>query len=160
MGYAVGPTTLRWVRSKMPIGQLNVVSRDGCVDGCASTMKSAAAAVIGLRISTCMISWVCSASDTLCTTFRGRTLERLVREPSAGNPLARFDEAGCGNGVMEPRLRHRQPKGAATVERNLPPPRHISTLRRAARYSEPPPMSRWTVANVTILESRKMRSKA
>jgi hypothetical protein len=30
---------------------------------------------------------------------------------------------------MGPRLRHRNPKGAATVERNLPSPRHISTLR-------------------------------
>src|SRR6266404_2627792 len=102
MGYAVGPTTLRWDQSKMPIGQSNVVSRDGCVDGCASSVKSAAADVTGSRISTCMISWDCSESDTSCTTFRGRTPECLVREPSAGNPLARFDEAGCGNGVMEP----------------------------------------------------------
>jgi hypothetical protein len=30
---------------------------------------------------------------------------------------------------MVPRLRHRHPKGAATVERSLSPPRHISTLR-------------------------------
>ncbi len=29
---------------------------------------------------------------------------------------------------MVPRLRHRQTKGAATVERRLPPPRQSSTL--------------------------------
>src|SRR5437016_5687365 len=112
------------------------MSRDGCADGCASSMRSAAADVIGSRTSTCTIRWDWFASETSCTTFRGRTLEYLVREPSAGNPLARFDAAGCGNGVMAPRLRHRHPKGAATVERGLPLPRHISTLRCPARTGQ------------------------
>src|SRR5206468_6897993 len=115
-----------------PIGPSSPMSRDGCVDGCASSMRSAAAEVTGSRISTCTISWAWFGSETSCTTFRGRPPECLVRELSAGNPLARFDEAGCGNGVMAPRLWHRHPKGAATVERSLPPPRHISTLRRPA----------------------------
>src|SRR6266404_8940884 len=35
--------------------------------------------------------------------------------------------AGCGNGVTVRQLRHRQTKGAATVETSLRPPRHIST---------------------------------
>ena len=34
---------------------------------------------------------------------------------------------------MDPRLRHRQTKGAATVERLLLPPRHISTLQLSFR---------------------------
>ena len=34
---------------------------------------------------------------------------------------------------MDPRLRHRQTKGAETVERLLPPPRHISTLQVSLR---------------------------
>src|SRR5712691_7446440 len=102
MGYAVGPTILPWVQSRMLIGRLNGTSRDGYADGCASSMRSAAAEVTGLRISTCTMSWVWFVSETSRTTFRGRTPECLVREPSAGHPLARFDEAGCGNGVMEP----------------------------------------------------------
>src|SRR6266513_300421 len=130
MGFAAGPTILRWGRLRTPIGPSSPVSRDGCADGCASNMRSAAADVIGSRTSTCTIRWAWFASEISCTTFRGQTLEHLVREPSAGNPLARFDAAGCGNGVMAPRLRHRLPKGAATVERGLPLPRHISTLRR------------------------------
>jgi hypothetical protein len=113
------------------------MSRDGCVDGCASSMRSGAADVTGSRTITCTIRWAWSESGISCTTFRGRTLEHLVREPSAGNPLARFDAAGCGNGVMAPRLRHRHPKGAATVERGLPPPRHISTRRQGQGRGEP-----------------------
>jgi len=34
---------------------------------------------------------------------------------------------------MDPRLRHRQTKGTATVERLLTPPRHISTLQLRLR---------------------------
>ena len=36
--------------------------------------------------------------------------------------------AGCGNGTMAHQLRHRGPKGAATVAIRLKSPRHISTL--------------------------------
>ena len=40
----------------------------------------------------------------------------------------RFDEAGCGNGVMAWLLRHRQTKEAETDTPILTPPRHIPTL--------------------------------
>src|SRR5688572_21679679 len=83
MGFAAGPTILRWGRSRTPIGPSSPVSRDGCVDGCASNTRSAAADVIGSRTSTCTIGWAWFVSETSCTTFRGRTLEHLVREPSA-----------------------------------------------------------------------------
>src|SRR5712691_6298946 len=98
MGYVAGPTILRWGRSRTPIGPSSPMSRDGCVDGCASSMRSAAADVTGSRISTCTISWAWFRSETSCTTFRGRPPECLVREPSAGKPLARFDDASDATG--------------------------------------------------------------
>src|SRR5712691_8267352 len=115
MGYVAGPTILRWGRSRTPIGPSSPMSRDGCVDGCASSMRSAAADVTGSRISTCTISWAWFRSETSCTTFRGRPPECLVREPSAGNPLARFDEAGCGNGAKAPRLELTRLRGHLNV---------------------------------------------
>src|SRR5712691_6702999 len=40
--------------------------------------------------------------------------------------------SGCGNGVMVEPLRHRQTKEAATDMFGLKPPRHTSTLPKAA----------------------------
>src|SRR5690349_6303831 len=43
--------------------------------------------------------------------------------------------SGCGNGAMVEPVRHRQTKEAATDMFGLQPPRHISTLPRAAALS-------------------------
>ena len=47
---------------------------------------------------------------------------------SAVNPHAACEEAGAGNGMMERRVRHRQPKGTATDGSSCTLPRQPSTL--------------------------------
>jgi len=100
-------------------------SRAGCVDGCASNMRSAAAAFYRYPDHTCTISWVWFGSGTQAQLSVG---ERLisVREPSAGKTPAR-----SMSGMLETELRNLDcgtatRKGRATVERNL---RHRATSR-------------------------------
>jgi hypothetical protein len=55
----------------------------------------------------------------------------LVREPSALDRLAGFDERDVETGLRFRLLGHRQTKGAETDKQNLTLPRHISTLPQA-----------------------------
>ena len=61
----------------------------------------------------------------------------LVRERSAGNPPAAFDERDVETEATAEPLRHRQTKGTETDMFSLPSPRHISTLRNFALFGWP-----------------------
>src|SRR5882762_641164 len=87
MGYVAGLTISSWAPLIAPIDRWTLTSRAGCVDGCVSNMRSAAAAVIGIRITTCTISWVWFGYGNSGTTFRGRTPDILSESRVRENRL-------------------------------------------------------------------------
>src|ERR1039458_5047170 len=92
--------------------------------GLQSTERSlSATASKGLSALRAVTDLCCAVNQRLTSVVRET---RTLRSVGAGGFGPRRP-GGCGDGVTDPRLRHRQTKGTETVERLLSPPRHIST---------------------------------